>query len=62
MVLANSGNAGPATLSIREYYQQLTDAVDAKSEAGFNATITDYWGRALSYQLFNATDGAPGAY
>ncbi|KAG7287649.1 hypothetical protein NEMBOFW57_007162 [Staphylotrichum longicolle] len=50
---------GPATLSIREYFQQLTDAVDAKANAGFNTSITDYWGRALSYQLFNATDGAP---
>ncbi len=60
MVLANVTNTGPATLSIREYYQQLTDAVDAKVKAGFNTSITDYWGRALSYQLFNATDGAPG--
>ncbi|KAK3896880.1 lysophospholipase catalytic domain-containing protein [Staphylotrichum tortipilum] len=50
---------GPATLSIREYYQQLTDAVDVKEGAGFDTSITDYWGRALSYQLFNATDGAP---
>ncbi|KAK5658985.1 hypothetical protein OQA88_1071 [Cercophora sp. LCS_1] len=50
---------GPATLSIREYYQQLRDAVEGKANAGFNTTITDYWGRALSYQLFNATDGAP---
>jgi lysophospholipase len=62
MVLANAGNTGPATLSIREYYQQLTDAVDAKSKAGFNASITDYLGRALSHQLLNATNGAPGAY
>jgi lysophospholipase len=61
-VLADVGNSGPATLSIREYYQQLVDAVNAKDRAGFNTTITDYWGRGLSYQLFNATDGAPGKY
>ncbi|KXX75758.1 Lysophospholipase 2 [Madurella mycetomatis] len=51
--------ASPATLSIRGYYQQLQDAVEAKANAGYNTTITEYWGRALSYQLFNATDGAP---
>jgi hypothetical protein len=62
MVLADAVNVGPATLSIREYYQQLTDAVDAKAKVGFNTSITDSWGRALSYQLFNATDGAPGTY
>jgi lysophospholipase len=51
---------GPATLSVREYYQQLQDAVDAKFDAGYNTTITDYWGRSLSYQLVNASDGGPG--
>jgi len=47
-------------LTIRDYYQQIRDAVHAKADAGFNTTITDYWGRALSYQLVNATDGGPG--
>ncbi|KAK3302942.1 lysophospholipase [Chaetomium strumarium] len=51
---------GPATLSARDYYQQLQDAVDAKAAAGYNTAITDYWGRSLSYQLVNATDGGPG--
>ncbi|KAH6838400.1 lysophospholipase catalytic domain-containing protein [Chaetomium sp. MPI-CAGE-AT-0009] len=50
---------GPATLSARDYYQQLQDAVDAKANAGYHITITDSWGRALSYQLFNAIDGSP---
>ncbi|KAB5517401.1 lysophospholipase catalytic domain-containing protein [Coniochaeta sp. 2T2.1] len=50
---------GPATLTIRDYYQQIQDAVRAKADAGYNTTITDYWGRALSYQLLNATDGGP---
>ncbi|CAK7230681.1 Lysophospholipase 1 [Sporothrix bragantina] len=52
---------GPATLSTVQYYRQLFDSVQAKEDAGFNTTITDYWGRALSYQLFNATDGGGGA-
>lgn len=62
IALANVECAGPATLGIVQYYRQLTDAVDAKVKAGFNSSITDYWGRALSYQLFNATDGAPCTY
>ena len=62
MVLADTGTAGPAALSIRDYFQQITDAVDAKGKAGFNTSITDYWGRALSYQLFDAMNGAPGTY
>ena len=33
--------------------------MDAKADAGYNTTITDFWGRALSYQLFDATDGDP---
>ena len=51
---------GPAELSIGQYYRQLSDAVDAKAGAGYETTITDFWGRALSYQLYNASDGGPG--
>jgi lysophospholipase len=36
------------------------DAVGAKDDAGYQRSITDYWGRMLSYQLVNATDGGPG--
>ncbi|KEF57225.1 lysophospholipase [Exophiala aquamarina CBS 119918] len=48
---------GPATVS--NYYRQLIDTVSGKTNAGFNDSITDYWGRALSYQFINATDGGP---
>lgn len=41
------------------YYSELVSAVNDKEDAGFNTSITDYWGRALSYQLINATDGGP---
>ncbi|EME87150.1 uncharacterized protein MYCFIDRAFT_201016 [Pseudocercospora fijiensis CIRAD86] len=41
------------------YYATLGDAVHGKEAAGFNTTITDYWGRALSYQMINAMDGGP---
>jgi lysophospholipase len=53
---------GPQSISVSRYYRELHDSVKAKVDAGFNKTITDYWGRALSYQLVNATDGGPGAH
>ncbi|KAH6645849.1 lysophospholipase [Truncatella angustata] len=51
---------GPDTLSLSQYYRQLYQDVTDKADAGYNTTITDYWGRALSYQLVNASDGGPG--
>lgn len=55
---------GPATSGIGvfntvEYWTNINNQVDDKSNAGFNTSVTDYWGRALSYQLINATDGGP---
>ncbi|KAH8600634.1 lysophospholipase-like protein [Bisporella sp. PMI_857] len=46
-------------LDTADYFSDIISQVDGKREAGFNASITDYWGRALSYQLVNATDGGP---
>ncbi|EAL86170.1 lysophospholipase Plb2 [Aspergillus fumigatus Af293] len=43
-----------------EYYSQLLGAVDGKSNAGYEVSITDYWGRSLSYQLINASEGGVG--
>ncbi|RJE18429.1 Lysophospholipase [Aspergillus sclerotialis] len=40
-----------------KYWDHIHDAVNAKKDAGFATSITDYWGRALSYQLINATEG-----
>ncbi|CAK4032359.1 related to lysophospholipase [Lecanosticta acicola] len=62
--LGNSIFEGPHTGGIQlldsvGYYSALLDQVNGKEDAGFNTTITDYWGRALSYQLINATDGGP---
>ncbi|KAH7231367.1 lysophospholipase catalytic domain-containing protein [Fusarium redolens] len=50
---------GPADLSRSRYYRELYQDVNDKVDAGFNKSITDYWGRALSYQLVNASDGGP---
>lgn len=62
--LDNSILEGPDTSSIQllssaEYYTTIYDDVEGKEDAGYNVTITDYWGRALSYQLVNASNGGP---
>lgn len=58
----NSIFEGPDTGSIQvldsaEYYTGIEHEVSAKAHAGFNTSVTDFWGRALSFQLVNATDG-----
>lgn len=50
---------GISILNTAEYYKNIIDQVDSKRKAGYDVSITDYWGRALSYQLINATDGGP---
>lgn len=62
--LGNSIFEGPDSDGIQlfdsvSYYDALLDAVNAKADAGFGTSLTDYWGRALSYQLVNATSGGP---
>lgn len=64
----NSLLKGPPTggiqlLSTAEYYSDMVSTVNSKvdSPAGdFNSSITDYYGRGLSFQLINASEGAPG--
>lgn len=49
-------------LSTADYFANLVNTVNSKvdSTAGnFNSSITDYYGRGLSFQLINASDGAP---
>lgn len=58
----NSIFEGPDTgglqiLDSAEYFRDIQSEVSAKHDAGFNTSITDYWGRALSFQLVNASDG-----
>ncbi|KAJ0368507.1 hypothetical protein COL26b_010790 [Colletotrichum chrysophilum] len=42
-----SSNAGA-------YFEAIVDHVAAKVDSGFNTTLTDFWGRALSFQLIDA--------
>lgn len=46
-------------LDSADYFHTIQDQVSRKGDAGFNRSVTDYWGRALSFQLINATDGGP---
>ncbi|KAH8817220.1 lysophospholipase catalytic domain-containing protein [Xylogone sp. PMI_703] len=55
----NSIIEGPTTLSLLDYYNSIIDNVNAKADAGFNTTITDYWGLSLSFQLINPLNGGP---
>ncbi|KAA8641268.1 Lysophospholipase 1 [Aspergillus tanneri] len=50
------------SLSTASYWKHLIKAVDAKEEASYNTSITDYWGRALSHQFISSTtdDGGIG--
>ncbi|KAI1209692.1 lysophospholipase catalytic domain-containing protein [Annulohypoxylon truncatum] len=61
---SNSIFQGPKSRGISivntvEYWDDILDQVDDKRNAGYDVSITDYWGRALSVQLINATDGGP---
>lgn len=58
--LGNSIFEGPEQYSLLGYYDELFDSISDKDDAGFQRSLTDYWGRALSYQLVNASDGGPG--
>ncbi|KAJ5041505.1 uncharacterized protein L3040_005090 [Drepanopeziza brunnea f. sp. 'multigermtubi'] len=50
---------GIQLLDTADYFSDINDQVNSKRDAGYNASITDYWGRALSYQLVNASAGGP---
>lgn len=56
---------GPSTdgfgfFNTLDYFNDIQEAVSSKAAAGFNVSITDYWGRGLSYQLVEGADGGPG--
>ncbi|OCT54548.1 Lysophospholipase 1 [Cladophialophora carrionii] len=51
--------SGLQIFNTAEYYADLVSDVNGKADAGFDTSLTDLWGRALSYQLINATGGGP---
>lgn len=50
----------PDNLLVAEAYADIVDDIAAKDLAGFSPTLTDVWGRLLSYQLLEGTDGGAG--
>lgn len=58
-VLEGPDEGGISIVDTASYYTHLVEDVKGKEDAGFNLSLTDIWGRALSYQLINATDGGP---
>lgn len=42
------------------YWDTIINDVEAKQDAGWNISLTDLWGRGLSYQFINASEGGEG--
>ena len=51
--------SGISIFNTASYWADVAKQVSDKEDAGFDTSMTDYWGRALSYQLVNDTDGGP---
>ncbi|KAK4128916.1 hypothetical protein N657DRAFT_629925 [Parathielavia appendiculata] len=49
----------PGVFDTARYWADVAGQVSDKRDADFETSITDYWGRALSYQLIDAPDGGP---
>ncbi|KAL1836282.1 hypothetical protein VTJ49DRAFT_5343 [Mycothermus thermophilus] len=49
----------PGWFDTGRYWRQVANQVDSKKDAGFQTSLTDYWGRALAYQLIDAPEGGP---
>ncbi|KAI1298554.1 lysophospholipase [Xylaria venustula] len=58
-IIEGPKDSGISIVNTAEYWYDIADQVDDKRDAGYGISITDYWGRALSYQLINARDGGP---
>ena len=58
-IIKGPDQGGLQILDSAGYYSNLFSTVTGKDDAGFNVSLTDYWGRALSFQMINASDGAP---
>lgn len=58
-ILEGPDGSGIQLLSTADYFSTIASEVSSKRDGGYNTSVTDYWGRALSFQLVNATDGGP---
>jgi lysophospholipase len=62
LTITGPAQGGIQILNTVDYYSDLYDVVNSKTDAvgNFNISLTDYWGRALSFQLVDAERGGPG--
>ena len=51
---------GLKVITNTKYYKNVMDEVKSKEDAGFDVSLTDFWGRALSRQFLEFPDGGPG--
>ncbi|TGJ87776.1 hypothetical protein E0Z10_g898 [Xylaria hypoxylon] len=58
-ILKGPKDSGLSILNTAEYWNDIADQVNDKRDAGYAISLTDYWSRALSYQLINDRDGGP---
>ena len=49
-----------SVLDTSKYWKDVYEQVEGKDDAGFETSLTDYWGRAVSYQLISDNDGGAG--
>ncbi|KAL2137871.1 hypothetical protein VTI28DRAFT_7932 [Corynascus sepedonium] len=49
----------PGIFDSARYWTRVARQVSSKKDAGFETSITDYWGRALAWQLIDAPEGGP---
>ncbi|KAK4152233.1 lysophospholipase [Chaetomidium leptoderma] len=49
----------PGIFDAARYWTDVAGQVRDKEKAGFETSITDYWGRALAWQLIDAPEGGP---
>ena len=53
---------GINVFSTASRWKEIADAVDDKQDAGFNISLTDVWGRALSYGFFPSLENGGEGY
>ena len=58
-IFTGPAQSGIQLLNTADYFSNVETAVSKKNNASFPTSVTDYWGRALSFQLVNASDGGP---
>lgn len=51
---------GPNVFASIGVWKEIHDEVNQKRDAGFDGSVTDYWGRAWSRKLFDQPHGGPG--